>query len=341
MNHFTLLTPQALQTLVSRREGETKLGENVVLPESENWENSLAKSPCKYVLLCIPEDIGVKANFGIGGTPSVAFPALKAILNVQETSNMQGKDLLVLGYFDFSEWTKDSEGKPVAELRKLVAKIDDEVYPLIEKIVRGGKTPIVIGGGHNNAYPIIKGVSKAKNKKINCINLDAHSDYRIMEGRHSGNGFRYAKHEGFLHKYVPLGLHENYNSALVMNTILEDAAIKHFSFEEMFIYNTLSFEAALKEATQFLKDEAVGIELDLDAIANTLSSAATPCGITAIQARQYIVYMTSHTQAAYLHLPEGATQLEDGRSSFLTPKLIAYLVADFIKTMNKKAATTA
>nr|WP_233167177.1 arginase family protein [Pedobacter sp. ASV2] len=35
------------------------------------------------------------------------------------------------------------------------------VFPIIEKIVAAGKVPIVIGGGHNNAYPIIKGSSLA------------------------------------------------------------------------------------------------------------------------------------------------------------------------------------
>jgi arginase family enzyme len=32
---------------------------------------------------------------------------------------------------------------------------------------------------------------------VNAINFDAHSDFRILEGRHSGNGFSYAYEEGF------------------------------------------------------------------------------------------------------------------------------------------------
>ncbi len=34
--------------------------------------------------------------------------------------------------------------------------------------------------------------------QINSINLDAHSDFRPAEGRHSGNGFRYAEEDGYL-----------------------------------------------------------------------------------------------------------------------------------------------
>jgi formiminoglutamase len=41
-------------------------------------------------------------------------------------------------------------------------------------------------------------------RKTGAINFDAHSDFRILEGRHSGNGFSYAYEEGFLKKYFIL-----------------------------------------------------------------------------------------------------------------------------------------
>ncbi|MGF1948884.1 arginase family protein, partial [Enterococcus gallinarum] len=70
---------------------------------------------------------------------------------------------------------------------------------------------------HNNAYPCIKGAAKGWHKagvleiaQINAVNLDAHADYRAMEGRHSGNAFRYAEEDGYLEKYCVIGLHENY-----------------------------------------------------------------------------------------------------------------------------------
>jgi formiminoglutamase len=84
-----------------------------------------------------------------------------------------------------------------------VNKVDDEVEQLAKMITEAKKIPIVIGGGHNNTYPLIKGTAKGWHKagviplaQINCINLDAHSDYRPMEGRHSGNAFRYAEEDG-------------------------------------------------------------------------------------------------------------------------------------------------
>ena len=43
------------------------------------------------------------------------------------------------------------------KLSELVDKIDKEVSHIIANIVKAGKIPIVIGGGHNNAYGNIKG----------------------------------------------------------------------------------------------------------------------------------------------------------------------------------------
>ena len=99
-----------------------------------------------------------------------------------------------------------------------------------------------------------------------------------------------------------------------------------FSFTER-----KNFIQAVAHATGFTKDTYTGIELDMDAIENILSSALTPSGLTALQARQYITFAAQDTKPAYLHICEGATQLEDGKKNDSTGKLISYLVSDFIK----------
>lgn len=331
MMHFSFIKSTEISELISYRAGETKLGERVMTLQEDDWGNAIASSTARFVLLGIPEDIGVRANLGIGGTQSLWQPALKAILNIQDTPFLSGNSLLVLGHFDFTDWMTTSKNTTLEELRKTVADIDEEVYPLIETIVASGKIPIIIGGGHNNAYPNIKGASRALKKKINCVNLDAHSDFRVKEGRHSGNGFRYAKDEGYLDKYSLLGLHENYNSAPILEELDQHQDIYYNTFDSIFIRERISYSNALKEAYEFIHQNTIGIELDLDCIVDTLSSAATPCGISAIQARQYLHFFGLHESVAYLHLTEGAVLLDDGRENKLTAKLVAYLVSDFMK----------
>lgn len=331
MGKLVIATQEHIDALISKRDGETKFGERMQFADVANWEESLAKSSAQYVLIGIPEDIGVRANLGVGGAHTGWELALKAILNVQHTDELNGENVLLLGWFDFTNWLTASERMDVPKLRVIVENIDELVYPVIQKIVTAGKIPIAIGGGHNNAFPLLKGSSLAKGQSVNAINLDAHSDYRVQEGRHSGNGFRYAKAEGYLDKYAMVALHQNYNSAAVLAEIKQSPDL-HFSFyEDIFLREKQTYAEALKAGMEHVKGKPTGIELDLDCIENVLSSAITPCGISTLQARQFI-HQAKNYNPVYLHIPEGAATLRDGRSASSTGKLIAYLVTDFIRS---------
>lgn len=302
-----------VQKLIKIRPNETKLGEKVSIGNVEG----------KYVIIGIPESIGIKANHGIGGSESLWQDFLVVFLNIQSTEKLSGNNISILGYFDFYSST---------EQEITVELIDDEVEKVIFEIASQGKIPIVIGGGHNNAYPILKGVSKAKNQAINIINLDAHTDFRQKEGRHSGNGFRYAYDDGFLKKYAIVGLHENYNSQIIIDEISANPDIDFSFFEAIFIQEKINFKESIFQAINFTKNTFTGIELDLDAIENTLSSAMSPAGISVLQARQYLYLTAQNCQISYLHIAEGATILENGLSNFQPAKLVSYLVSDFIKS---------
>lgn len=335
MAHLRVITSNDTAPLIFSREGETRIGEKLTYLSSQNWEQELKDSKAGFVLLGIPEDIGVRANYGIGGTQSLWEPTLKALLNVQATAQLNGDDLLVLGWFDFQAWISESYTYDVAALRELVARMDAVIFPVVESIIRTGKIPLVVGGGHNNAYPLLKGAASAIRKPINCINLDAHSDYRSMEGRHSGNGFRYAKSAGYLDRYAVIGLHRNYNSQAVLDDLDADDTLLCSFYEDIFLYGEKDFQQAIGEAISFTAAAPTGIELDMDAIENALSSAATPAGIPVVAARQYLTMCADAATVAYLHLAEGACRLSDGREQPLLPKLATYLLTDFIRTKNR------
>jgi formiminoglutamase len=89
---------------------------------------------------------------------------------------------------------------------------------------------------------------------------------------------------------------------------------------------------AIAHACNFTDDTYCGIELDMDSIAQSLSSAQSPAGITVNQARQYLSFVAADSKIAYLHISEGASVLSDGRTDAGTGKLISYLVSDFIKS---------
>ncbi|BAV06326.1 formiminoglutamase [Filimonas lacunae] len=346
MKHLKLYTKEDILAVTRIRKFETKLGECVqVLNDFSNIEASLLQTDADYIIVGIPEDIGVKANMGAGGADTAWLPFLRAFLNVQSNDFLQGLEVLVLGHFDFSDMSEVIEtnaltpDEKIEAYRHAVRTIDDEVENIVKLITQCGKIPIVIGGGHNNAYPCIKGAAKGLYKagmipiaQINAINLDAHADYRPSEGRHSGNAFRYAEEDNFLEKYCIIGLHENYLTQNTWMDMVNNPFMDVITFEDIFLHEKHNFLQAIAHAAAFTEGTFCGIELDMDSIEQVLSSAITPTGIKPLQARQYVHYTAMDTKVAYLHICEGATQLADGRRDDSTGKLISYLVTDFVKS---------
>ncbi len=345
LKHFKQYKRQDLLSLTRLRKFETKLGERVqTLPEGTPIQDALAQVTAQYVVIGIPEDIGVLANGGVGGTSTVWLSFLQSFLNIQSNDFLEGDEVALAGCFDFGDiqYLIDRNAYDVTEkieaYRHAVNTIDEEVESLAKAIVAAGKIPIAIGGGHNNAYPLLQGTAKGLHQlqkiplaQINCVNLDAHTDYRPAEGRHSGNAFRYAEDDGFLQKYCVIGIHENYLPQNVWIDIVNNPFIDIISYEDIFIHEKRTFRQAIAHAIEFMEDQYTGVELDLDSVADMLCSAGAPTGISESQARQYISFVAAEVKPAYVHICEGASQLTDGRVNASTGKLISYLVSDFIK----------
>lgn len=320
MEGLKIYEKATISALVNQRDGEIKLAEQ--LQFFTGWDQ-LKQSSATFVLLGIPEDIGVRANQGIAGASTAWHPAIKAFLNIQSTPFLTGKELMVLGHFSFPE----QESTHIGDLQNAVSQIDEQVYPVIQRIVEAGKIPIVIGGGHNNAYPILKGCSQAFKKPMDVLNIDAHADLRPVTGRHSGNSFSYALHHGFLQHYSIFGLHQNYNNSAILAEISRNSKINAVFFDDL-LKSEDTYLNTLQHLLSGLTNET-GLEIDLDCIENILSSAFTPSGFHINDIRKII--LQSKKKFAYMHICEGATEMADGRTSHATAKIIAYLISDFIK----------
>lgn len=339
MDKLIRFTVSDLSKITNHRSGEIKFGEKMVtIPKDQDVLTFLKNCEQKFVLFGIPEDVGVRANSGRPGADSAWKDAIKSIANLQHNRFCKGNEIVVLGHLDCSEEMKLVENldfNTTADRKKmseLVVQIDKEVVHIISQIVKAGKIPIVIGGGHNNAYGNIKGTALAKGKPINVINFDAHSDFRIMEGRHSGNGFKYAYEEGFLKNYFIFGLHESYTSKSVLKELKDfEKRIQFNTYDEINIRREKSFQTEMGLAHNFIKNDCYGIEIDLDSIPNIASSAMTLSGFSVEELRRFIYFFAHHENASYIHICEGAPSLDNEKNNHLVGKLIGYLVTDFIK----------
>lgn len=330
MGFLKIYSEKNVASTIKERAGETKFGEKVAFVEKLE---DLKNHPAKYVLLGIPEDIGVRANFGNPGTSKAWDAALGSILNIQHNHLTDAENVILLGEIDCDTQMKqaDSISKEeihyAEELGELVTQIDHKVAEVVKAIVTAGKFPIIIGGGHNNSFGNLKGTSEGLEKALNCINFDAHTDFRTLEHRHSGNGFSYAFEDRFLEKYFIFGLHRNYTSEAVFNSMEKNShRIKFNLFEDISINNKLSFSEALKDAENFCCNENFGIELDLDSVEMMGSSAMTPSGFTLTEARKFVSHFSKNKNARYLHICEGAPTA--GIFPNQVGKAIAYLVSD-------------
>lgn len=332
MNILKIYSERNIFPFLRKRAGEIKLGEKVSFVKSIK---KLYEHPSKFVLLGIPEDIGVRANYGNAGASKAWEAALSYFLNIQSNGMTNPSNLIILGEIDCDKQMEQAnsinsdDGHFVEELGELVSQIDHKVSQVLYEIILAGKFPIVIGGGHNNSFGNLMGASKALNEKINCINFDAHTDFRSLEHRHSGNGFSYAFEDGYLDKYFVFGLHRNYTSEGIFKSLEKNSESLSYSFfEDIAVKNKITFSEAVKEAEHFCCHKNFGIELDLDAIEMMGSSAISPSGFSLSEARKFVDYFSKLPQATYLHICEGAPSL--GLFPNQVGKAIAYLISDAI-----------
>src|SRR6476620_9856898 len=103
--------------------------------------------------------------------------------------------------------------------------------------------------------------------------------------------------------------------------IVNNPFIDMITLEDIFVKNKTTFRQSMADAVEFTSDTHCGIEVDLDVVANSLSSAVSPVGITPLHARQFVHYTALNSKVAYLHICEGAFALQDGRKDDLTGKL--------------------
>ncbi|WP_298443989.1 arginase family protein [uncultured Ferrimonas sp.] len=308
-----LLRAEQPLTWVNERADEQRLGQCIphwqgqrpVVEQLQQW----AQAGLRFVLLGVPEDIGPRANLGQGGADGGWAACLGRLLNLQWHPQLPSKQLALLGRLQVEDLQQQaasldlSQAPQLQQLRQLVAQLDERLQALLTPIFAAGLTPIVIGGGHNNALPLIRAYQQAKGEAARVINLDPHADTRPCEGRHSGNPFGYALAEQALARYALVGMNPYKNSAATL-AVFAQQHCRAFA-------GALSPQRLAQDTEQALQWLAapkapVGLELDLDAIAMMPSSAQTPWGVSLSQAQQYLAQVSTRQTVQWLHLAEGA-----------------------------------
>ncbi|TXC81353.1 formimidoylglutamase [Luteibaculum oceani] len=310
---------------IKPRQGETKLGEDFIWL-GRDWRDEMTSDQLKYVIVGVREDFGPRANLGKPGAKDFFDAFLTTWCNFQSNQFLNGKEVAVLGCVDFAKNLKISKSSTysLSELRQGVEKMDEILWTILKDVYKQNKIPILVGGGHNNAFPLIKGAAVAFNNAIQALNFDAHSDFRnTQEGRHSGNSFSLAMESGFLDYYCVAGLHKNYNSQYLIDT-MDAKKIATLYLEDIPIGASEEFLNQWIEV-KLKSNRKLGIEIDMDGIENIKSSAQSPYGFSLRTMRNLIQYLAGDKRICYLNITEAIPD-ENNQSA----KAASYLVGDFI-----------
>jgi formiminoglutamase len=346
------LTKAQLSAFFQSRAGENRLAEHCHLPDPAlDLYTNLARHAAaggQFVLLGIPEDIGPRANCGLPGATLGWQAFLTKFLNLQANTLLNTQQLLVLGEVSCADLQQQSsnlnaaDNAELAQLRQLCAELDERVYAAIAPIFAVGLTPIIIGGGHNNALPLLQALHDHTGQAANCINIDPHADFRALEGRHSGNGFSYAMEQRLLQHYLVLGLHQQKNNAASL-AALTAAGADFISYQQIFVSRQLSWQQAIDQACDKVLSAhtPLALELDTDAITAMPASALNYSGISVAEAEQAVYQLARFPATAYLHLAEAApAQHPSGVSAGLNHcgQVLSQLVQAFILGKQRQAA---
>lgn len=272
----------------------------------------------KALILGISEAIGPFANYGRTGSEFSFSAFYRQFINWP----YQGQSLDVIGNIVFIG-TFPAE---VETASLLVQELDDFVYDVLVAFVSKTEIPIVVGGGHNNALPLMRWANQTKSCNT-VLNMDAHTDCRATNRRHSGNSFSCAIHEGVLSSYHVYGVHSYGINSFMQN------------FMKMHHVEVHSYESYLKGERSLIEDvnavflgasKPIGLEIDLDCMANMPSSASTPSGWSLDDIRRVVLSLNGN-KFAYVHLTEGAIMQPEHER--IVGRALSYLCLDAMATM--------
>ncbi|RUO36958.1 arginase [Aliidiomarina shirensis] len=292
---------------VNPRAGEIRIGESIQV--LSNLDAS-ALPLGRFAIVGVPESIGPRANLGQGGAELGFAAFLQQFLNMQDSGRIAIDQVVLAGQVDCTDLQQQSlaldagNAKDLKHLRELCAELDKRVAAVTEILFRQGYQVILIGGGHNNALPLLQSLAITSEQFVGAVNLDPHADFRPLEGRHSGNGFSYAFEKGFLKHYHVVALHPAKNSRATLDQ-LDDAGATYTSVQDM-------VGMKMHRVLQTIQNQVItwrvpfGIELDVDSIMQAPASAFNYSGVSLADAMVFIRDLAKLRESRYLHLAEAA-----------------------------------
>ncbi len=285
------------------------------------------------VLVGVPQHIGVERNNGRPGAAE-APNAIRKMLYRMATSAIQTEvqdDRLVV-----------TDAGNLVTQGKTLEQIHDELHDVVAGLMRSGAIPIVLGGGHDSAWPTLRAYETI-GKPFGVVNIDAHADVRPLQPgsrAHSGSPFRQlldAPHSK-LHAgaFVEFGLQPH------------AVAMAHLEYVLNRGMHAVMLEEARKEGAwercmaRVAAAETMHVSLDMDAFASAFApgvSAPSSDGFTPSEVADFLVEAGARPQLTSFDVVEVSPPFDvDNRTSKLAATMIMCLLAGIARRVRNLAS---
>lgn len=285
-------------------------------------------------LLGVPQDIGVERNGGRAGAAEAPAAIRRALTKLTPTAFQQAVQHGDLGLCDLGDI--DTTGKTLEQ-------IHDEVHDVVAQLVERGVVPIVLGGGHDCAWPTVKAISSS-GRPFGVINIDAHTDVRqLNDGRaHSGSPFRQMldmpDSRLLAGGFVEFGIQWTSASASHIADIL-NAGMHVMMLDDIRHEGTgASWQRAIDNASA---SGTMYVSVDMDAFASAYApgvSAPAADGFNPAEIRPCICQAAASGALAAFDIVEVNPRFDvDGRTAKLAAQLIADVLSGLVRSPDPKS----
>lgn len=326
MELFDLLTPPDRGLFFSKNDPkDPRMGELVVPLEGGEIDSF------DVLLIGMPEDRGVTANLGREGARLAPDAVRRAFYRFTPGFGPSIGELKIgdLGNVDV-------RGLGLEDAHQALRRV-------VRWVVSCGVVPIVIGGGHDNSYPGLWGLSEGlglKEGELGVVNVDQHLDVRDLSwgGITSGTPFYRSLEEMPARalsprKFVEYAVQEAHNSPYYYEWLAERHATV-MTFDEVQGRPMETFIKALQIAGRGTR--AIAVSIDIDSVRSTDApgaSAVSPNGLSSHELNK-VAYLAGRSyKVKYLDIMEISPPLDqDGR----TASLGADVIFRFLKGMSER-----
>lgn len=223
------------------------------------------------------------------------------------------------------------DGGNILQPDRDLEKSHEEIQQLVKALIAHKCFPVVLGGGHDLAYPHYQGIKQASgaSSRIGIINLDAHLDLRHHPIRNSGTPFYQIalNHPGEFH-YLCLGIQKFSNTPFHFQRA-NQLGVRILMAEDFQLVYWENIERVLAEFMGSV--DLVYLTIDMDGFASSVApgvSAPSSLGFTPEVVLPTLAKIASSGKLISMDVVECNPEFDiDQRTARLAARVIAHTLA--------------